>query len=104
MIERIDTRSLSDQQRFVITATRGLVQYRAGDRLAGRRLYELAIADANKLKDEKEHVARLYFAIEEVRAQTPYAEELRKEALERAAVLTDSHYLAMIDRLKKFKP
>jgi Tfp pilus assembly protein PilF len=80
-VARIDRTSLTIQDRIVIKATEGLIEFRKGDAAEGRSLYREAIELANE--NDKGGLAiraLVYLAREEINARTPIA----KLALENA--------------------
>jgi hypothetical protein len=96
----IDETRLSERQRIVWLATRGLIAFRNGDMVLGRSLYEAAISLGHRTKDDCESVARLYYAMEELRVASPNAETLRKEALDKAAMLREPSLMAVVEKVR----
>jgi tetratricopeptide (TPR) repeat protein len=103
IISRVNQAHLNPRDQVVIIATRGLIQFRSGDEAAGRALYRQAIELGKSLRDEREHIARIYYALEEIRAGYPSAEDLRREALDGAANLSEPIYARLVDRLRNAK-
>ena len=103
VIRGIDQKSLDRGQKIILTATQGLVAFRSGDHASGRTLYQVAIETAKAARDNKnENLARIHLAFEELRVGSPEAEQLRKEAVEKAGALTESWHIALKERLRHF--
>jgi hypothetical protein len=100
---QVDETMLTEKDRVVWLATKGLIAFRQGNVEIGRRLYERAIALGNRLHDIREPIARIYHAFEEIRAGTEASETIRKEALDSAQSLTDPSHLVLVNRLRNFK-
>jgi tetratricopeptide (TPR) repeat protein len=94
--------SLPDQQRVFLMATRGLIAFRAGDLATGRYLYRSAIYLGKRLNNVIEHVARLYYAMEELRAGGADAESIRSEALQGAETLNEPWQQALAEKLRRY--
>jgi len=66
---------------IVLTATRGLLLFRQGLIEEGRERYLSAITEAKRRKEPRlEALARVFLAMEEIRAQTPALETAVREA------------------------
>lgn len=103
----IDRRSATLEQRVVLTATTGLIAYRAGDSLLGKSLYRQAIADASQSRhrDILQVSATAYLALEELRCGSCEAETFRQEALTLAQhTQLDTATDVLLVRLRSAKP
>jgi tetratricopeptide (TPR) repeat protein len=65
-----------------IKATRGLLSFRKGNHSRGRQLYSEAIATSKKFDRSFQALAALFYAREEILANTQYAQEAKEFALE----------------------
>lgn len=100
-LERIDRTSLRNDELICITATEGLVNFRQGDDIKGRALYERAIRIAEE-KNEPACLLRalLYLAREEVYLKTAFAKSaVEKVSLEAKKFQHNSELEIMIERL-----
>lgn len=81
-------------------ATRGLIAFRAGDTPEGQRLYQEAI---QLMKDDpaRQAFARMYWALEEIRAGTDSAHVLASEALAEARRQKDKEMIFLVKRLER---
>ena len=102
--KHVEEGRLTEQQRIVWMATRGLIAFRSGDLTAGRHLYREAFSLGARIHDVREIIARIYYAREELRVGAADAEHIRKGTLEAATSLTEPSYLVMVDRLKYYQP
>jgi tetratricopeptide (TPR) repeat protein len=102
-LARVDVAGLDDRMRVVFDATAGLIAYRSGLPDLGRSLYRSATAAGDRLGDVTATIARIHFALEEVRLGSADAEATVKEALSAAAKLTEPAYRPVVDQLKNFK-
>ena len=85
----------------VFAATSGLVEYRAGNPERGRLLYKEAINNARNQKSKKlEAMALFFFAMEEIRAETPDAGSAREAALVHVADLPEHEKGPLETRLR----
>ena len=85
-------------------ATWGLICFRNGDYDGGRALYQRAIGLGAAMKDDqREAVARVYYAFEELRIGSPNAEELRKQAIEGAKALISPDLKHLVQLLENYR-
>jgi tetratricopeptide (TPR) repeat protein len=83
-LEHIDPENLSDRERSILTATRGLVYFRSGDIENGRNWYDIAIKEFDQMDDkEAAAVATYYLAREEKHIGSSNAEKRVMEAKRR---------------------
>jgi tetratricopeptide (TPR) repeat protein len=102
---KIDTGNLSALERVVWLATSGLLCFEGGNTIEGRRRYIEAIRNAAKFPDPRYRaIALLYFAMEELRAASPEAENRRREALDAASTIPSLEIQPLIARLRTFIP
>ncbi len=104
ILDQINLATADVSDRIAVNATRGLIAFRQGELARGRSFYRDAIALGESHKDHRHAVARLYHAFEELRQGTAEAERYRQEALAAAKMLTSPEHLALIERLKEYKP
>jgi tetratricopeptide (TPR) repeat protein len=97
---RIDPCALTDGQRIAFLATSGLIEFRSGRAAQGRSLYRSAIDLGRRLQDKKEAIARIYYAMEEVRVRSADAETICREAIEHARALREPADVALVEKLK----
>lgn len=83
-LRRIPLVNLTENERFVVCATQGLVAFREGDFAQGRSLYRAAIRAFRDMNDIREAIALTYLALEEARVGSPHANSVQREALELA--------------------
>ena len=103
MLQKVETLSLDKTNQIALPANKGLVAYRKGKALEGRLLYEKAIAIARCQPDhEHESVARVYLALEELRAGSSEAEALRN-CSEASTNLTNPSYIPLVERLRRYR-
>ena len=100
----VNPQKLSRSDRIVFLATSGLIKFRDGDAESGRRLYQVAIAEAEKQRDSREAMARLYLALEEIRSNSNNAAQLRHEALSVAKRYDDHVITTVAKRLINSQP
>jgi hypothetical protein len=82
-IAEIHFDTLTKFDKAVVTATKGLIAYRAGNITLGRSRYLDALKIAKELGDQKlQAEALVYFAQEELRARTPDAIETLSQTLQ----------------------
>ena len=102
---RVDQANLDTKQRMVWLATWGLIAFRDNNPEIGRQLYSRAIEIGKKIEDVRvEPLARVYYALEELRIGSKQSEEIRKEAIAGAVVLTHPSLTVVVERLKAAKP
>ena len=83
-LDRIQITEESGKEKFVITATTGLIHFRKGYIEEGRKLYTNAITGFEYLKDFRSvAIATYYWAIEEKSIKSQYAESKIREAKRR---------------------
>ena len=100
-LSRLDRQSLSPAVTVLAKATAGLIAYRAGDTGLGRRLYESAIAAAERLADRRVHAkAAVFFALEELRARVDTATKSAEQALHLASDFHNSDFDLLRSRLE----
>jgi len=100
---RIDPITLSAEQKVPWLATGGLLQYREGNAIVGRRLYQEALDQAIRHADEKRRsLAFLNFAIEETRIGAPQAHAIRREALELYGATPYPDLVPLVKRLRDY--
>ncbi len=106
VLSRVNPRQMTPIQQATFQATTGLVAYRSGRAELGRFHYQAAIRLAAALRDKREHLARVYFAFEELRAGAADAGAARSAALDHAAALvqSDPSTAPLIERLRAFAP
>jgi tetratricopeptide (TPR) repeat protein len=80
-LRRINLSEMEPEDRYVITATQGLLAFREGDVSRGRVLYTQAINGFKEHKDKRAVVAMVYHAIEELRAGTRESTAMQEMAL-----------------------
>lgn len=100
-IDQINPKTLSPDNQFVVTATKGLIAFREQQLDLGRSLYRSAIRQAASMNDERQHIATAYLAMEELRAGMPDAKTFALTYLQRLPALRDPTAALLIDRLKK---
>ena len=83
-LARIEQNNLSNRERTILGATTGLIYFRSGDVENGRKLYDIAIKEFDRM-DEKESaaVAAYYLAREEKHIRSANAEKRVREAKKR---------------------
>lgn len=102
---RIKYLKLNKKEQIIWHATHGLLFFREGDFVNGRFEYRRAIEKALRSGDDRlEARANLYFALEELRASTPEAENYRNEALSISARLINQYpdIKLLRERLSKY--
>ena len=98
LIAEIDTEKLSNTHKTVLVATRGLLKFRLGSLEDGRKLYEQAINEFDRVEDSvSAAVASYYFATEEKNAKSNDADKRIKEAVKRL----ERHKIPPLDHLAK---
>jgi tetratricopeptide (TPR) repeat protein len=99
-ISRADRSVLSYGEQIIFLATSGLIQFRAGQFTAGRKLYREAIARAEleSLRPLRDR-ALIHLALEEVQHQTPEAGEVLKEVVKVSEGVLDPLTGALLERL-----
>ena len=85
-------------------ATRGLIEFRSGNPVNGRKCYDIAISNAERLKDWHKSVAQINLAFELLRRNVPDAQEARTKALAEANKIGDAWIKALANRLKSITP
>jgi hypothetical protein len=89
----------------ILAATKGFIAFRSGFAREGRFFYNSAISAAGIHRFEKwGAIARIHLGLESLRINEPDGEQLRNEALERAAILSEPWAKVLIQRLESFKP
>jgi len=95
----LDISNLTDQQRFTLTATQGLLCFRTDNAKKGRELYLEAIRGFELMNQHKSAaIAVYYWAFEEKRILSPYKDERIKDAKSRVARL---HVVELTNSIKK---
>jgi tetratricopeptide (TPR) repeat protein len=101
-LKRIDRPSLSSESTISVNATAGLIAYRAGDSEMGRRLYKSAISTAELIGERRlEAKATVFFALEELRAESESATGIAERALHLASEFQDSDFDLLRGRLER---
>lgn len=100
----VDYARLDVKQRIVWLATWGLIAFRDNNPSVGRQLYSKAIELGKQVGDIRESLARVYYALEEMRIGAADARQIQKEALDGAVVLTDPSLTVVVQRLKTATP
>jgi len=103
VMRKINIKGLSNVERIFFDATNGLIAFRSGDPEAGRVLYRAAIDLGNRIGNGSQKIARIYYALEELRIQSAEAETTRLHALNEATTLTEHWQVALVERLKRYK-
>lgn len=89
-------------QRICITATKGIIEYRAGKADAGRILYLLAINMAAKARSDRlVATAKSYLAIEELRRRSTEAIAFARDAHEAVQKLKEPMRSLFVDKLNR---
>lgn len=102
--DHLDDNSLSEKERLVWMATSGLVLYRKGEPERGKKLYMDALHKAEKVMNKYEYaIAYLWFALEELRLNTPESEKIRSKAIEVSRNIAFVDLVPLLKRVKKFK-
>lgn len=95
---------LDDKTKVVLTATEGLIAFRSGDITKGRAKYLEAIEKAEKYKHPHLQArASVYYAREELKAQTPLADKVKKMALEQSEKFINPEIQMIVKRELKQK-
>jgi hypothetical protein len=79
-----------------------MLAFRTEDFEVGRMLYRKSLEMARAMQLEAGELAHVYLALEELRANTPRAPEVRKAAIEETQHITEPWCKVVIDRLKRF--
>ena len=88
LLDSIVDAGLSEPNKAVLHATRGLIEFRKGNILEGRKLYSIAVESFKHLKDTRSEALALYFwAREEKSSKSVLANRLSEDALEKAKSL-----------------
>jgi tetratricopeptide (TPR) repeat protein len=95
---QIDMSKVKGEKLVVVTATKGLLAFRAGKVLEGRSLYLEAIELASEYNQRYKAMAAIYLAREEMRANTIEATKAREIALELSHKLKEADVQAVVDR------
>jgi len=103
-LNRLDPRRIPPEHAIFIMATAGLIEFRSGRIESGRLLYRRSIELAHRMQHDAEKVARIYFAIEELRVKSPQSELVRKEAIDGAESLSQPWQAVLLRRLERYKP
>lgn len=83
-LSEADFSDISDDEKLTITATNGLICFRKGNIEEGRKLYSMAIRGFEFLNDRRSAaMAAYYWAVEEKRIQSQYAESTVRDAKSR---------------------
>ncbi len=101
-LERIDRTSLTAQNRIVIKATEGLIEFRRGNPAEGRVLYKSAIQIAEE-NNEPGYTMRalVYLAREEIYARTEFAKLTLQHAESEFEPFTSKELDVLLGRLRK---
>jgi len=84
IIKKAKSYPLSEQQKFVITATEGLIAFRSDNIEKGRSLYSMAVKGFEKINDLRAAATATYFwAVEEKRVRAQAATLIVEEAKKR---------------------
>ena len=84
MLDRVDYDHLSQRDRCITIATEGLIKFRSGDTENGRKYYQLAINEFDKLGNSEEAaVASYYLAEEEKHVKSIEVDKIVQEARKR---------------------
>ena len=98
---------LSDQERAVLYATRGLLEYRSGNRDRGRLLYLAARSEARKTQSQdggmRLALASFFQAVEEGRQNSPYLGKILSDASEALQRVRDPVTNVLLQRLGRVK-
>ena len=82
-LQRMHRSQLSEYESTTVNATQGLLAFRNGDISAGRQLYDQAITDAQKLKDNRSvALASTFYAIEELSRESDNGKHLAAKAID----------------------
>ena len=103
-LSRASRLQISDQDRVVFQATRGLLAFRTGDVAVGRQLYLDARSKARKMQDSRRFaLASAYHAIEEISRGISDGSSVLQEALQalRRETKTDPTLKVLENRLSK---
>ena len=109
VLSKIDRLQLSDRNRIVLQATRGLFEFRAGNVVGGHKLYLEARLKAGKLQDSDGRrllaLASVFHAIEVVSQEVSKSGLVLSEALQLLKQIRDDDpiYNVLEDRLTKIK-
>lgn len=103
-LKLVNPTTLTQTQQIAYMATNGMIEYRSNRLQKGKELYLKAIERARQCSDDREHIASIYLAFEELRAGTSDAESFRARALEASNKLTDPSHLLLVDRLRNYNP
>jgi tetratricopeptide (TPR) repeat protein len=80
---RVNLKQVSDTQRIHLVATAGLIEFRDGNHIEGRKFYEKAASFAGTIRGgELKALVKGYHALEEDRMFAEGASEIKKEATE----------------------
>ena len=100
VLGRIDETQLSEHNRVVLIATKGLLAYRTGQFARGRELYAEAIDGARKVQDRQLlALAFVFYAMEEVAQLHSGVDAVVTEALETLRRVDDPSVKLLRDRL-----
>jgi tetratricopeptide (TPR) repeat protein len=100
ILSRIDYFALKEQEKVVITATKGLLEFRRGNPDLGRKLYLDAIADAKDPWGKQYRIrASAYLLQEEMIARSTFIQMALGRFLEEAAGSDDPTTTTLRDRL-----
>lgn len=104
-IKKAASTTQDPERRTILEATQGFIAFRSGVAQIGRLFYNSAISVAEKYHFEKwGALARIHLGLEALRVNEPDAERLRKEALDRASVLSEPWARVLIERLESYQP
>ncbi|MEX0829924.1 MAG: hypothetical protein WD032_06745 [Nitrospirales bacterium] len=102
VLKTIHDSQLAESDKSVLSATRGVIEFRQGNSSEGRRLYKEAIASFKKQKDMRsEGLAKFFWAREESKINSPDAHRLYEEALVIADKLNLAEILQHFDQNKE---
>ena len=74
---------MSEKERYIHTATKGLIRFRQGETQQGRLLYDLAVNGFKNIHDRlSESMAIFWWATEEKRINSPLVKKLKTELKE----------------------
>lgn len=94
---------LEGNERITITATRGLIAFRAGAIEEGRNLYRQAVDEFMAIeRTDSSEIARAYWLLEEARADPILARSLLGAAQERLGEIDQAEVALLTERLSRF--
>ena len=100
VLARIDDSRVTGREHAVIHATRGLLAFRTGDAIGGRRQYSEALRIARNLEDDQLiALASVFYAMEELASRMPGSDRVVTEARRDLQKLKDPLSGVLDDRL-----